>query len=272
MSNRLFTMIKSFVIPILAIVTLLVIAGYALSGCQSGQAKSIQDRYPLESVAKDGKQESYVYRAANRSVPEVAKELISERKPKQASKEDENQMFLVYSDKMYNLQKDKEKPSDTLIEISNEEFVRQNYQPSFLQGYIMGSILNDIFGSRKSSYGDYRGYNDRQNHKPVIPERPPTKEEKKTPPPITKEGKGSIIKRGDNVDPKSSVGDKGSITEKGSKTTPPPSTGSKGKITKNPGGSSGSDVKPKSSIKTPPKNTSPPKTRVGGSGKIMKRR
>lgn len=163
-----------------------------------------------------------MYRAANRSVPEVAKELINEREPKQASKEDENQMFLVYSDKIYNLQKDKEKPSDTLIEISNKEFVRQNYQPSFLQGYIMGSILNDIFGSRKSSYGDYRGYNDRQNHKPVIPERPPTKEEKKTPPPITKEGKGSIIKRGDNVDSKPSVGDKGSITEKGSNTTPHP--------------------------------------------------
>ena len=109
----------------------------------------------------------------------------------------------------------------------------------------MGSILNDIFGSRKSSYGDYRGYNDRQNHKPVIPERPPTKEEKKTPPPITKEGKGSIIKRGDNVDSKPSVGDKGSITEKGSNTTPPPSTGSKGKITKTPGGSSGSGCEAK---------------------------
>ena len=52
MSNRLFTMIKSFVIPILAIVILLVVAGYALSGCQGGQTKSIQDRYPLESVAK----------------------------------------------------------------------------------------------------------------------------------------------------------------------------------------------------------------------------
>ena len=31
-------------------------------------------------------------------------------------------------------------------------------------------------------------------------------------------------------------------------------------------------MKPKSSIKTPPRNTSPPKTRVGGSGKITKRR
>ncbi|MBC6971326.1 DUF4247 domain-containing protein [Bacillus sp. Xin] len=269
MSNRLFTMIKSFVIPILASVTLLVIAGYALSGCQS--EKSIQDRYPLESVAKDGKQESYVYRAANRSVPEVAKELIDEKKPKQVSKEDENQMFLVYSDKLYNLQKDKEKPSDTLIEISNKEYVRQNYQPSFLQGYIMASILNDIFDSRKSYHGDYRGYTDRKNHKPVIPDRPPTKEEKQTPPPITKQGKGSIIKRSDKIEPKPSVGDQGSIIEKGTKTVPP-STEKKGKITKSPGGSSGSDVKPKSSIKSPPRNTSPPKTRVGGSGKITKRR
>ena len=269
MSNRLFTMIKSFLIPILAIITLLVIAGFALSGCQN--EKSIQDRYPLESVAKDGKQESYVYRAANKSVPEVAKELIDEQKPKQASKEDENQMFLVYPDKMYNLQKDKEKPSDTIIEISNTEYVRQNYQPSFLQGYILASILDDIFDSRKSYHGDYRGYTDRKNHKPVIPERPPTKEEKKTPPPITKQGKGSIIKRSDKIDPKTSVGDKGNITEKGSNTVPP-STEKKGKITKSPGGPSGSDVKPKSSIKSPPKNTSPPKTRVGGSGKITKRR
>ncbi|WP_459503544.1 DUF4247 domain-containing protein [Bacillus sp. C1] len=269
MSNRLFTMMKSFIIPIAVIVTLLVIAGFALSGCQN--ENSIQDRYPLESVAKDGKQESYVYRAANQSVPEVAKELIDEKEPKQASKEDENQMFLVYSDKLYNIQKDKEKPSDTLVEISNKEYVRQNYQPSFLQGYLLASILNDIFDSRKSYHGDYRGYTDRKNHKPVTPERPPTKEEKKTPPPITKQGKGSIIKRSDKVDPKTSVGDTGSITEKGSKTVPP-STENKGKITKSPSSSGGSDVKPKSSIKSPPKNTSPPKTRVGGAGKITKRR
>ncbi len=52
----------------------------------------------------------------------------------------------------------------------------------------MGSILNDIFGSRKSSYGDYRGYNDRQNHKPVIPERPPTK--KKSHLQLRRKGKG----------------------------------------------------------------------------------
>lgn len=98
---------------------------------KAGRQSRFKTVIHLNLFAKEGKQESYVYRAANRSVPEVAKELINEREPKQASKEDENQMFLVYSDKIYNLQKDKEKPSDTLIEISNKEFVRQNYQPSF---------------------------------------------------------------------------------------------------------------------------------------------
>ena len=57
----------------------------------------------------------------------------------------------------------------------------------------MGSILNDIFGSRKSSYGDYRGYNDEQNHKPVIPERPPTKEERKPHLQLRRKGKGLLL-------------------------------------------------------------------------------
>ncbi|QEL82895.1 DUF4247 domain-containing protein (plasmid) [Bacillus sp. JAS24-2] len=269
MSNRVFPMSKSFVTTILIFIILLVVTGYALSGCRN--EKSIQDHYPLESVAKDGKQESYVYRATNQSVLQVAQELTDEKEPKQASKEDENQMFLVYSDKIYNLQKDKEKPSDTLIEISNKEFVRQNYHPSFLQGYIIGSIVNDIFASHKSSYGDYRGYMDRKNHKSVIPERPPTKEEKKMAPPIIKQGKASIIKRRDKIEPKKSIGDKGSIMVKGSDAILS-SPEKKGTITKSLDDSIGSDVKPKSSFKSPPRNTSPPQTRIGGLGGITKRK
>ncbi len=87
---------------------------------------------------------------------------------------------------------------------------------------------------------------------------------------LQKREKGRLLKRSDKIDSKPSVGDQGSITKKENKKVPP-STGKKGTITKSPGGNS-SDVKPKSSIKTPPKNTSPPKTRVGGAGKITKRR
>ena len=81
--------------------------------------------------------------------------------------------------------------------------------------------------------------------------------------------KGSIIKRGDNVDSKPSVGDKEVLLKKEVIRRPHLLLEARVKLQK-PGGSSGSDVKPKSSIKTPPRNTSPPKTRVGGSGKLRR--
>ena len=70
-------------------------------------------------------------------------------------------------------------------------------------------------------------YSVRENHRTVIIadimtdkiinqlfQRDRLRKKKKNPASITKEGKGSIIKRGDNVDSKSSVGDTGSITKK----------------------------------------------------------
>lgn len=261
MSKRLFVIIKAALAA--------VIAASILTGCGSDQ--SVKSLYPLESVLKEGNQESLVYRAENQSVPEVAKKLIDQKKPEQSSKEDNDQMFLVYPDEWYNIQKDKEKPSDTLIEVSNKEFVRQNYNPSFLEGYILASILDDIFGSHRSYKGDYRGYTDRKSHKPVIDYHTPTAQEKKTLPPITKQGTGSIIKRSDNAGSSSStVGSKDSVIKKESQTAP--SDENKGKIIKSPNSSDGSDVKPKSSSISPPKNNSPPKTKVGGSGRITKRR
>ncbi|MFD0772207.1 DUF4247 domain-containing protein [Bacillus sp. CGMCC 1.60114] len=270
MLKRLFTMMKASIGFTIAASIVFIIALSTLSGCDND--KEVKDLYPLESVLKEGKQESYVYRAANESVPDIAKKLADQKKPEQMSKEDENQMFLVYPDEWYNIQKDKEKPSDTLIEVSNKEFVRQNYQPSFLEGFIVGSIVSNLFDSHKPYYGDYRGYTSRKTYKPIIDYRPPTVQEKKTLPPLTKQGTGSIIKRSDKVNNSgTSVGSEDGVTKKGNQTVPP-SEQNKGKIIKSPDKPSGSDVKPKSSITTPPKNTSPPKTRVGGSGKITKRR
>src|SRR5690242_14445620 len=96
-----------------------------LTGC----SKSVSDSYPLESVTGNGKETSRVYRAANKTVPEVAKELTENKKPQEASKEDDERMFLVYSDEWYNIQKDPKNAKDTLIEVSNTEFVRNNYSP-----------------------------------------------------------------------------------------------------------------------------------------------
>lgn len=116
----------------------IVLAVTVLAGCGGGGTAA--SGYPLESVTQDGNQSSRVYRAENQTVPEVAKELAAQRTPKEVSNEDADRMFLVYSDELYHLQKDPQKPSDTLIEVDNNAFVRQNYNPSFFQGFILAKI------------------------------------------------------------------------------------------------------------------------------------
>ncbi|GAA3322721.1 hypothetical protein GCM10020331_043730 [Ectobacillus funiculus] len=133
-----------------ALILAVVFSVSALTGCisqrsTSGGTSSLAG-YPLESVSQNGNQRSYVYRAANETVPQVARKFTEQHKPTQSSKEDNQQMFLVYSDELYSIQQDKDKPSDTLIEVSNKEFVQQNYSLSFFcRGIFLASILNDLF-------------------------------------------------------------------------------------------------------------------------------
>ncbi len=232
-----------------------------LAGCGTN---AVSESYPLESVTKDGKQLSRVYRAENKTVPEVATELADQRTPKEMSKEDDDHMFLVYSDEWYHLQKDPEKPEDTLIEVDNQEFVKENYSPSFLEGYVLASLIGNLFDSARNYTGSYRGYGERDIYKPKTEYHTPTAQERKSNPPLTVEGSGSIIKRSDKVK-KNTVGSGGSIFSKGSST----SDSSTGKIIKD---SDSQNVKPKKSTITKPRNNSPPKTRVGGTGKLFKRR
>ena len=115
-----------------------------LSGCG---APNIKDTYPLESVNRDGNATSYVYRAADKSVPDVAGELIAANTPDQSSPEDTERMFLVYGDEYYHLRQDPQKPTDTLIEIDSKEYVQRNYDSSFLQGYLTAVLIGNLFDS-----------------------------------------------------------------------------------------------------------------------------
>lgn len=269
-----------------------------VSGCGE---KTVGESYPLESVTQNGPQVSRVYRAENKTVPQVAQELAAQRKPQEMSKEDPERMFLVYPDEWYHLQRDPQKPDDTLIEVDSKEFVRENYNPGFLEGYILGSVLDDLFDSRRHYPGQYRGYTSREVYKPFVDYRTPTPEEKKTAPPVTKPGSGSIIRRSDKPAasggsdgsatdgptsnaPGTSVGSGGSVIKKGSPvgdgkwqdSGTPPATGG-GTVNRPSGGSSGSslvDRQPKSGSQkfSPPKNNSPPRTKVGSSGSVIRRK
>lgn len=233
---------------------------------------SVSESYPLESVNKNGNETSYVYRAENRTVPEVANEIAEEKKPQEISKEDMERMFLVYSNEIYHIQQDPDKPEDSLIEISSKEYVRNNYSSSFLQGYITASIIGELFDSLDDlGKGKYRGYTSRDTYKPTKVFTKPTEQDKKMKPPITVNKTGSITKRNGSgsgsVSPKS--GDVKDFNTSDTKSNT-------GKITRNNGSSSDSSKsstssKNKSSYTKKPSKSSTPKVKVK-TGKITRRR
>ncbi|GAB6990024.1 DUF4247 domain-containing protein [Paenibacillus pini] len=237
-------------IKIVLILSLLV---SLLSGCG---APNIKDTYPLESVNRDGNATSYVYRAANKTVPEVAQELENANTPDQISKVDNERMFLVYSKEWYHLQKDQAKPTDTLIEIDSQEYVQRNYDSSFLKGYITATIIGHLFDSLGGGVGKYRGYSSRDVYQPKQGTyKQPTATDKKIAPPLTVDRKGSLTRRGKSSD---SVGSGGSIFNRNSDST----NKSKGSISRNKGSGGIFD--------SPKRSYTKPKSRVG-SGKITRR-
>lgn len=228
-----------------------------LSGC--GSNPNVKENYPLESVNRDGNSTSYVYRAAGETVPEVAKEISDQKKPDQMSKEDNERMFLVYDQEYYHLQKDPNKPEDTLIEVDSQEYVRNNYDSSFLQGYLTASLLGSLFDSLGDhGRGSYRGYSSRDTYQPRQTYRTPTVQDKKVAPPLTVEKKGTITRRGKSSSDSGSSG-WGWLFGGNS------DSGSKGSITRNGDSNSGSG-----SYSKPRSSTSKPKTRFG-SGRIRRR-
>ncbi|WP_028561581.1 DUF4247 domain-containing protein [Paenibacillus pinihumi] len=249
-----YALIISFLFPLLA-------------GCSIQD--NIKEQYPLESVNGSGSQTSYVYRAANSTVPETAAALIKQGKPKEQSPEDNERMFLVYDKEIIHLQRDAEHPQDTLVEVDSKEYVRQNYSSNFLQGYLVGSLIRDLFDNGRYHGGDYRGYTSKDVYKPQKGSyRAPTTEDKKKAPPVTVNRTGSIFKRSKDADttfdrntpPAASNPSKGKIT----RDTDSSSGGlfSKPKVSKQPSSSGNWFSKPKSSK---------PKVKIG-SGRVFRRR
>ncbi|ANA82244.1 DUF4247 domain-containing protein [Paenibacillus glucanolyticus] len=216
-----------------------------LAGCG---APNIKDTYPLESVNRDGNATSYVYRAADKSVPEVAGELMAANTPDQSSPEDTERMFLVYGDEYYHLQQDPQKPTDTLIEIDSKEYVQRNYDSSFLQGYLTAVLIGNLFDSMGGG-GGYRGYTSKDVYKPKQGNyKKPTSQDKKIAPPLTVDRSGKITRRGQDA-----VGTGGSLFKRN-----PTSSGDRGSIKR---GESGGGL-----FDSPKKSYTKPKTRIGSGG------
>ncbi|CAH1199628.1 hypothetical protein PAECIP111891_01341 [Paenibacillus allorhizoplanae] len=155
-----------------------------LTACGADAGRYIKDEYPLVSVDGKGTTMSKVYSVEGKNVPTVANELAAKETPKEKSKESEDQMFLVYKDKVINIQKDPSDSKNTLVQLDSIEYAKSHYDSSFLQGYLTASLLQSIFGggwnnNRGSSY-DYRGYTKTPNYKATTPTTGSTKETKPT--------------------------------------------------------------------------------------------
>lgn len=248
-----------------------------LAGCSgygSGQ-RVVNGGYPLVSVSKNGNQESYIYQANKQTVPEVAKKLSSQKKPEQISKNNNRQMFLVYPDELYDIQRDTKNPANTLIEVSNKEFVHNHYSSSLLQGFLSGVLLDHLFQLGSGARGNYRGYTGGRSVPTSVKYQPPTANEKKVIPPITKQTTGSIIKRsssGNNSNTLSGTFSKlknsvtkdiGQVIRSAEKNT--------GKIFKSNSGQGTNKVFPNHSQISIPKNNSPPKINTKSFGRIIKK-
>ncbi|MCJ8012492.1 DUF4247 domain-containing protein [Paenibacillus sp. KQZ6P-2] len=244
-----------FSLKILLVISLIM---SLLTGCGIG-SPNVKDTYPLESVNRDGSSTSYVYRATDKTVPEVAKQLSDEKKPDQMSQEDPEHMFLVYGNEYYHLQKDPNKDSDTLIEVDSQEYVQKNYDSSFLKGYLTASLIGQLFDSFGGGHGGYRGYSSRDIYQPKQGSyHSPTANDKKIAPPLTTQKKGSINRRGTKSSD-TRVGSGDNIFERNTNS----SNSSKGSISRGGSGSGSMFDKPKSSY-------SKPKTR-SGSGSVSRR-
>jgi hypothetical protein len=131
-----------------------------LTGC-SNASNYIKQTYPLVDVQGNGKDNAKVYAVANKDVPTVAKELAQKEAPKETSKENSDTMFLIYKEKIINIQKDPSKDKNSLVEIDSIQYAKDNYDSTFLKAYLTASILQSVMGGgwfTDSGKSDYRGY------------------------------------------------------------------------------------------------------------------
>jgi len=191
---------------LIKIVLMLSLVTSLLSGCGIGSNNS-KLNYPLESVSREGDSTSYVYRAAGQTVPVVAEQLSDQRTPQNMSVEDPKRMFLVYENELIQVQQDPNKPEDTIIEVDSHEYVRRNYDSSFLQGYLTATLINQLFGALSGfgggyggyyGGGHYRGYASQKTYPPQTQYKKPTMEDIQQAPPMTVNKSGSIFKRGNS--------------------------------------------------------------------------
>ncbi|MBP3040107.1 DUF4247 domain-containing protein [Bacillaceae bacterium Marseille-Q3522] len=108
----------------------------------------ISSNYPLyDTVSSTTYSDDYaeIYIAENQDIATVASDLQNHLDPSNMSELKEGRQIFIYDDQFVTLTQSTENPSNTLIEVASDEFVRDNYDPDFLEGFIVASVIDEIF-------------------------------------------------------------------------------------------------------------------------------
>ncbi|MEK3909729.1 DUF4247 domain-containing protein [Paenibacillus sp. FSL H7-0331] len=245
----------------IAVTIVFVLIFSMIAGC-SDAGNYVKDNYSLVDVQGQGKTTAKVYSVEGKDVPTVSNEIAANEKPKEMSKESLDQMFLVYNSRIINVQKDPDKENNTLVEIDSIEYAKENYDSSFLQGYVAASVLQSLLGSSwfngNRSGSDYKGYRTTQRYddygKYQQPAAKPQAPAKSTPAPTTTDRKGSFGTTPATPAPSSNNSSNSSskpTTPEPGKSATPSVSDSKGSFT-----SPSSSSKPSGSTSTKPSTSS----------------
>jgi hypothetical protein len=131
-----------------------------LFGCSNAN-NYIKETYPLVDVQGSGKENAKIYSAENQDVPSVAEDLAQQETPKEKSKESKEKMFLVYKEKIINIQKDPANEKNSLIEIDSIQYAKDNYGSDLLKTYLTATVLQSVLGGgwfSDSGNSNYDGY------------------------------------------------------------------------------------------------------------------
>ncbi|WP_128895164.1 DUF4247 domain-containing protein [Longirhabdus pacifica] len=145
-----------------AMIAVLLCFALVLSACGNSALNTyLNNAYEFEdNIETDDGSKAMVYRAQGTDVEQVSNQIQGWKNPVQTSPLKEERMFLVYDEELVQLMPDANSPTDTLIEVYDQKFVRNHFSMSLLETYLLVSIVDDLFdiARNRKGTGGYGGY------------------------------------------------------------------------------------------------------------------
>ncbi|TFD97143.1 DUF4247 domain-containing protein [Jeotgalibacillus salarius] len=107
--------------------------------------------YDTVESAENSDRYARIYQAENTDLQAVSDELQNHETPDEMSDINDGKQIFIYDNLFVTLTESDEDPGNTMIEVAEEEFARNNYRPSFFEGYLLASLISNVFGNNWSS-------------------------------------------------------------------------------------------------------------------------